>query len=154
MRSLNSRKETDGLWRSHFLLLEDSNPPSVCLTTPQFKTNWMRGHTGRHRCIFYWHKRGLWAWQWQCHQSETNNDTYAVLCAALRQAYDRAPRPVKSSCMNMFVICRNATVLLLWWSIGCITWNSVAISLASHCAKITWPFVGCLWVACITNLYL
>lgn len=41
------------------------------------------------------------------------------------------------------------TVVLLRWLIGCITWNSVAISLASHCAKITWPFVGFLSVVCI-----
>ena len=57
---LTSHQLFVGLWRCRFLLPQDSNPPSVLLTTPHFRPT-------DHSCL-------------QLRPSEINNDTCAALC--------------------------------------------------------------------------
>ena len=77
---LTSDQRFVGLWRCHFLLRQVSNPPSVHLTTPRFKTDTPRGaEVGTSMFAF----NTTWALgvNMTTARSETSMDTCTVQCA-------------------------------------------------------------------------
>lgn len=71
-------------WHNRFLLPQDSNAPTICLTTPHFKTN---THHGKGICSF--NNAGAWCEKHNCLGWKLETMKHA-LCAALRQVHDRA----------------------------------------------------------------